>query len=145
MFLFSVWSSVSLVSVSLLHVLFSCLAFSLLIMCEATREQLKSELLHTMVETLYGTQITTVVNACGKDAEFETYTGNPRAVALSPYHVGSRDRKTDEAVDCAKESWSRDEMTAFHCNQSFHRGVNIWVVTIVEVFGCGPQNRMSIV
>ena len=114
-------------------------------MCEATKEQLQNDMFHTIVETVYRTRVTLVVNACGRGAEYETCPGIPRVVAFSPYHVGSRDRKTDEAVDCAKESWSRDEMTAFHCNQSFHRGVAIWVMTMVEVHGCDPQDRMSMV
>ena len=145
MLLFSVWSSVSLVSVSLLHVLFSCLAFSFLIMCEATKAQLQDRKLHKVVKTLYNTKISVIMNAIGKDAEYDQYPGDPKVVAFSPYHAMSRDRKTVEAVEATKHAWSRGEMVGFHCKNTFHRGVVIFNVTMLETFGSDPEDIMRIV
>ena len=113
-------------------------------MCEATLYQLTNPKFHQVVETIYG-NITTIVNACGEVAESQTYPGNPTVVALSPYYRPGRDGATLHAVECAKESWSRDEFTAFRCKQCSHRGILEFVVTFAEAFGSGPQDRMSIV
>ena len=114
-------------------------------MCEATYDQLQDPLFHHTLETVYNTKITVVMNACGEEARHATYPGDPKVVAFSPYHEGSRDRKTGESVDSTLHAWSRGEMATFHCTYSFHRGPVIFVMTMVEVFGCDPLDRMSIV
>ena len=114
-------------------------------MCEATYDQLQDPLFHHTVETMYNTKITVVINACGSEAYHAKYPGDPKVVAFSPYHEGTRDRKTEESVNATLDAWSRGEAVAFHCNWCFHRGVLDWVITMVEVFGCDPEDRMSIV
>ena len=104
----------------------------------------KTLMFHHTVETLYRTKITVVINACGAEANHAKYPGNPKVVAFSPYHEGSRDRKTGESVDSTLNAWSRGEMASYHCNFSFHRGPLVFLITIVEVFGCDPEDTMSI-
>ena len=112
-------------------------------MCEADIHQLTSADFTDAVEAMYG-PIAVIANACGKKAHRQTYPCGAQVVALSPYYRGGRDEATDSAAKVAKEAWSRGEGVAFHCNETFHRGVLACIATFTVAFNCVPQDIMSI-
>ena len=142
-FCFSVWSSVSSLSLLLLQLLFSCLAVTLLIMCEADKYQLANPRSIRHVETLYG-NMAVIVNAVGEKANFATYPARAQVVAFSPYWKGGRDGSLNSAAWQSELAWEDDEGVSFHCNRTFHRGILACIATFVKALNCAPQDRMSI-
>ena len=139
----SVWSSVSSLSLLLLQFLFSCLAFTLLIMCEADKFQFWDAKLTEHVESLYG-DLAVIVNACGAHGTDCTYPVGAEVVALSPYWIHGRNGQLKSAAVQCELAWKDDEGTGFPCNNTFHRGIIACIATFKKASNCVPQDRMSI-
>ena len=112
-------------------------------MCEADKYQLKNANFTKNVEDLYG-PIAVIVNACGSTAHSEMYPTFGQVVALSPYWKGGRDGELDEASTVCQAAWAQGKGAAFHCNQTFHRGILACIATFTVAFNCVPQDRMNI-
>ena len=115
-----------------------------IIMCEADRDQFMNKNFLRQVELLYEEPVSTIVNATGLAAHNTWYPNDAQCMAFSPYHKGSRDAMAETVAANVREVWNRDGCVGFHCNQTFHRGVQVSVVAFMMVYGCDPVEIMCV-
>jgi len=63
-------------------------------------------------------------------------------VLFTPYYKGGTDNDVKMAAQIAQEAWNDDEGAAWHCNQTFHRGIMGFIAICVVAFHSVPQDRM---
>ena len=113
-------------------------------MCEADKFQLRDARFIRHVETLYG-KLAVIVNAVGEKAHNATYPADAAVVAFTPYWTGGCDSQLKSAAVQCELAWEDDQGASFHCNQTFHRGPQACIATLLVAFGSPPpQDRMSI-
>ena len=128
----------------IIRVMIIIVTITSIITCEADKEQFMNSNFLRQIELLHEEPVSTIVNATGLAAHNTWYPNGAQCMACCPHHKGSRDAMAEAVAANVRQVWHRDGCVGFHCNQTFHRGVQVFVVALMMVYGCDPVEIMCV-